>query len=244
MREHTSGVIRNMLSSEDSHVIGALKAKEQHKFRTLSERNMSAGQIRNVLRLKPGDDPTKVFSKDYWSAIAQLAVHGEIDPQNMKPLMSPATASSLEKLGMGGVARVLGGFKRAAEASKLNTRSVFDDPYAMKCAKYYPMGSPEYYQCTGQAKAPAALNIGGSQRSSVPAKDTESRFKKMRQAISPHRFLKGGYGQNKTMEVTLPLGMSARDKRNLPILQRVLHNKMGEYDNIRDLAAAIADLDK
>jgi len=217
MKEHTIVKMRQLLSQEDSTVVSTLKEKEKHKNRVLSERVLSKREV----MAKYGMNKPNVFSKGF---------------SNMEPIYSPRTASSLEKLGVGrSSVGILRGLKRAAEASKLKTRSVFDDPKAEECAKKFRPGSGAYYRCVA---------LSAAEDGDLPGIDSKDDVRSLRQMLSPHRMLRGAVGQKKSMEVPLPSGMSTRDKKHLVGLQRVLHGQIYNFGDVKELAAAIASLKK
>jgi hypothetical protein len=158
MREHAITKMRALLSVEDRETLSALKERERHKCRELSER-LTRDQA--VARLK-GMKPKEVFTKSFWQHVGQLIVHGEIDPSEMKPLFSRDTASALEKLGgvspalMKPVISGLRGLKKVkaalGDARKKKQHDVFDiqsKSYDV-CSKNYAIGSYDYDKCMKQ----------------------------------------------------------------------------------------------
>lgn len=244
MKEHTITKMRTMLSSEDSDMLSALKEKERNKNRNLTER-MSKDKLAALLNA--GGNPKKIFSKRYWQDVAQLVVHGEIDPKNMKPLFAPKSASALERLGVISphvakpLIKGLRGLKRFKDALGDVTKErpnydIFNKDHKFdKCARKHRIGTHAYYVCTDQTKGKAGHDdsddYGGGGGVNLDAALRQQR-----------RMERAGLRTGRGGQLTAQVPTHTRERRSIPMLTRELEAKILEFGNIKKLAQAISKL--
>lgn len=242
MREHTVTTIRSILSTGDSEVLTALKDEEQHKNRLLTERVRTKAEL-----IHRFSDPTKIFTKDYWREVAELMIKGKVDPANMEPLFSPRAATALEKMArispgpIGAAVKGLRGLKKlkGALTRPKHGRSIFDEPEVEA-----PIGSEEYFQ----AKEIRTRRVRGHGSLDVKPEVEQRGLKKLAaHYIDPSklRFLRNlGTGGTNTITIPVPANLPAGGRSQLPVLQKVIHDKLSEFGNVRKLANTIAALRK